>query len=98
MQKFRYTLTDNNELLDSSGKVIATAVHHDAAFALENAPVALAALKVIALDARISAWLVENDPQAMKQVLNAIPLGAVDNGPQATAFGAVVKALRFRLG
>lgn len=36
------------------------------------APAMIAALKVTALDARISAWLAENDPQALKQIDNAI--------------------------
>lgn len=42
------------------------------AFLMAASPKMLNALKVFILDPKISAWLQENDPQALKQAKNAI--------------------------
>jgi hypothetical protein len=91
---FAYETSDSGTKLHAAGGAHVATVHDASAVSLlSRAPAMLAALKVIVLTPVTQAFLIENDPQALKQILACVTLGDLDDG-QGETLAPAVRAIR----
>jgi hypothetical protein len=83
-----------NKLYDENHKEVAIIKDNKYSTVLSNAPAMLAAIKVVLFTKGSRDYLIQNDPQALKQLLSCLTLGDIDNEAQIEALRPAMAAIK----